>query len=608
MRDMVNAPLRTVWTQAGLPPDDLERIELSSNPEPSIDSVFKLATAAQTSVGLAGLAASHYHHLNLPEEVTNSEDYYPQGVRVDSKHAVIEFFGERYYAVDGKVLPTWLDDPLSDLYPTRDGSFVRLGCNFPHHKEGMLELLGVPDGDKAKVAAALLKVDANAFADHAQSLELCAAALHDFKSIDSTAQGQSTMNLSPVTIRRIEGVPHAPPRRTQATVDSRPLDGIRMVDMTRLLSAPLAGRTMAMHGADVIYVTAPHLVATPEYDRFTSMGKRTAQLDINKPGERAQLVELLRETDVFVNSYRPGSLLTKGLGPREVAKLRGRNAPGLVYASMGTFSSGSPCWFRKGFARDIELMCGHVCEEANGYKEWMEMCGEDTSALPKWRNTPICAIAHLAGLFLSFGIIAALCKTAKEGGSYEVHVSLESVALWLRHLGTLSPEEAFDEEDKDMPYLPPRYRDPEDAPRPDGLEVDDRIADLMVTVDVDQGDQDKSNGTEKPNHKKMSFVRHAAELERTPVQYGKAPAGLNAHKPKWLPRSGDRGAQETPELGKGVTQGTHAAGNGVAQITRPTGNGVAQTTHAISNGVTQAAQAVGNGVAYTTQAVAGLKL
>ncbi|KAI0029141.1 CoA-transferase family III [Vararia minispora EC-137] len=514
---MVNKPLQIVWSFVGLPPDHIECIELSNNPDPSIDSAFKIGTAAQTSVGLSALAAAYFHHLRLPKEITESEDYYPQRVKVDSQKAVLEFSGERYYTINGKLPPTWIDDPISDLYPTRNGRYVRLGCNFPHHKRGMLEMLGVPDNKEA-VAAAMLEVDAHAFVEKAQASSLCAAVLNDFDAVDMSAHGQSAATFSPVRLTRIEGVPEAPPRSEQIGLDTRPLAGIRMLDMTRLLSAPLAGRTMAMHGADVLYVTSPHLTAVPEYDQFTTMGKRTTQLDLDDSEQCKTLFDLVKDADVFVQSYRPGSFPARGLGPQDVAKMR----PGIIYAAMGTFSHTSSWWFRKGFARDIEILSGHVCEEARVYKEWLELQGEDTSEVPEWRNTPVCAVAHLTGLFLTFGIIAALCKTITEGGSWEVHVSLESVALWMRNLGMLTADEVYDEEDRDMPQLPPRERDPARGPSKFGLDLDDRVA-----------------AVSQKEWEFLSCVSHAAELELTPAIMGKAPVTYNAHKPRWLPRETD---------------------------------------------------------------------
>jgi crotonobetainyl-CoA:carnitine CoA-transferase CaiB-like acyl-CoA transferase len=73
-------------------------------------------------------------------------------------------------------------------------------------------------------------------------------------------------------------------------------------------------------------------------DVETSRGKRTTQLDLNSPADAETLRTLLRDADVFVQSYRPGGLAERGLGPEECAAMR----PGIVHASLAAFSPGGP--------------------------------------------------------------------------------------------------------------------------------------------------------------------------------------------------------------------------------------------------------------------------
>ena len=111
-------------------------------------------------------------------------------------------------------------------------------------------------------------------------------------------------------------------------VPKRPLKGLRVLELSRVLAAPVAGRTLAHHGADVIWVTSPNLPSLPGSDRDVSRGKRTVQLDLNTETDRSKLPELAKEADVFIQSYRPGSLEKRGFGAEELRQLN----PGLIYA------------------------------------------------------------------------------------------------------------------------------------------------------------------------------------------------------------------------------------------------------------------------------------
>jgi crotonobetainyl-CoA:carnitine CoA-transferase CaiB-like acyl-CoA transferase len=110
----------------------------------------------------------------------------------------------------------------------------------------------------------------------------------------------------------------------------RPLSGLRVLDLTRVLAGPTCARALAEHGADVLKIGAAHIpyMKTTEID--TGIGKLSAQLDLRNPDELETLRTLLREADVFSQSYRPGTLAARGFSPAEVARTR----PGIAYVSF----------------------------------------------------------------------------------------------------------------------------------------------------------------------------------------------------------------------------------------------------------------------------------
>ena len=92
----------------------------------------------------------------------------------------------------------------------------------------------------------------------------------------------------------------------------RPLDGIRVLDLTRILAGPIAARTLAENGANVLMVTAEHLPQVPEHVMDTSHGKRSCFLNLNKEKELETLKKLSMQADVFSQGYRPGIMEKHG--------------------------------------------------------------------------------------------------------------------------------------------------------------------------------------------------------------------------------------------------------------------------------------------------------
>ena len=169
---------------------------------------------------------------------------------------------ERYYTVDGKLPGGKIFDELSDIFKTKDG-YVRLHTNFPQyvllfksqtiahlplqrsHKQGLLDILQC-EPTKAAVAAALAEWSAEEFEAVAFQRHLCAAALRSFEVIDTTPHGMYQTNISPVSITKIGDAPKRVLSGADLTGDiPYALEGIRVLDLTRVLAGPVCGRTLA---------------------------------------------------------------------------------------------------------------------------------------------------------------------------------------------------------------------------------------------------------------------------------------------------------------------------------------------------------------------------
>ncbi len=305
------AALAQLWQAAGQPAEALSHIRLTGT-EPVLPSSFAVGTAAQASIAASALAAVELWHLRCGRH---------QLVTVDMRHAAIEFRSERYLRVDGEA-PSDVWDKIAGIYRCGDGRWVRLHTNFPHHRDGVLALLAC-DYDKAAVQQALLNWRAEEFEEAAAQAGLVATAKRSFEEWDHHPQGVAVAALPIFSIERIgdaspQPLPAAP----------RPLSGVRVLDLTRIIAGPVCGRALAAHGADVLLVTAPHLPSIEPLAIDTGRGKLSCQIDLRDAAGQSALRALLRDTDVFVQGYRPGALQSLGFGPEQAAKLR----PGIVIA------------------------------------------------------------------------------------------------------------------------------------------------------------------------------------------------------------------------------------------------------------------------------------
>jgi hypothetical protein len=202
---------------------------------------------------------------------------------------------------------------------------------------------------------------------------------------------------------------------------SRPLSGIRVLDMTHVLAGPASTRTLAEQGAEVLHISALHQMDTPRVGIDTGLGKRQAFLDIDRPDQLARLKALAAGADVFVQSWRPGSLDKRGLSPVELAAAR----PGLIYVSVSCYGSGGPWRSRAGYEPCGQTACGLVIDDGSPEKPRL--------AAVRTLND------YLTAYLAAAGALGALIRRAREGGSYHVKVSLTRSSMWVQDLGQLPP-------------------------------------------------------------------------------------------------------------------------------------------------------------------------
>ena len=396
----------TLWQGLGLPVEALAHLTLTGH-DPVLPSSFAVGTVAQVSIACAAMAAA---------EVSNLRDGLRQQVRVDMRHAALECCVR--FAIDGHAPEVW--DKLAGLYACRTG-WVRLHTNFAHHRDGALRLLELPVGtqtDRAAVAQALARRDATEFEQAATDAGLVVAALRSLDEWDAHPQSAAIARQPLVAIERIGDAPPLP--WPALAPGSRPLTGLRVLDLTRILAGPVGGRTLAAYGADVMLVNAPHL---PNIEAIadTSRGKLSALADLRTDEGREALRGVLREAQVFAQGYRPGSLAALGFAPDAVAAMR----PGIVMVSLSAYGETGPWAGKRGFDSLVQTATGFNLAEA-------QAAGSTTP-----RPLPMQVLDMASGALMAFGVQAALLRQQREGGSWHVRVSLARTGQWLRELGRL---------------------------------------------------------------------------------------------------------------------------------------------------------------------------
>jgi crotonobetainyl-CoA:carnitine CoA-transferase CaiB-like acyl-CoA transferase len=397
--------LTDIWTSAGGDVSALDAVTLTGE-EPQLPSSFRVAAAAQASVAATGLAAAHIWQLRSGQS---------QDVAVDMRQAVVECRSERYLRVDGKPPPpAW--DAIAGIYRTRDQRFVRLHTNFRHHRDAVCKVLGCkPERDE--VQAALMQWDGEAF-ETAAYAGGCVVAL--MRSHDEWSATPHAKALAELPLIRIDKIGDAAPKPWPA--GDRPLAGIRVLDLSRVIAGPVAGRTLAAHGADVLLISGPDLPAIPWLTIDTGRGKLTSFVELRSEQGREVLRGLLAEADIFSQGYRPLAIAGLGFAPEEAAKIN----PGIVYVTLSAYGHAGPGAGRRGFDSLVQTATGF--NHAEG-----QAAGVDG---PK--ELPAQMLDHATGYFMALGAMMAKARQAREGGSWHVRVSLAQTGQWLWNLGRVA--------------------------------------------------------------------------------------------------------------------------------------------------------------------------
>jgi crotonobetainyl-CoA:carnitine CoA-transferase CaiB-like acyl-CoA transferase len=411
---MSHDALRTILPAAGIDPERARAVEFTGGLDPILPTSFKIGETSAACLAAIGLAVSDLWKLRTGRE---------QSVAVDARRATASLRSGHYLKME-KAEVSHERNPVMGMYPAKDGHWSYIHANFPNHRAAALSVLGCAE-DKAAVREAVAKWDA---LELEEAIIAAKGAGGMVRSMAEWAKHPQAQALATLPVFEIVKIGEAPVEKLPA--GDRPLSGIRVLDLTRVLAGPSSARTLAEHGADVLKITAAHLPNLGYQEFDTGHGKLSAQLDLRDPAQLQTLKDLARDTDVFVQGYRPGTLGNRGLSPEELAKAR----PGLVYVSLCAFSHVGPWASRRGFDTVVQNVSGITTRQGQLFP----------GAEPGPQFYPVSAIDYLTGYLMALGALVALKRRATEGGSWLVRCSLAQAGRWLVGRGEVPEAQLHD--------------------------------------------------------------------------------------------------------------------------------------------------------------------
>lgn len=380
-----------------------------SGEQPSVATVHRLSAAsAGVSAAIALGVAQRWRDAGGER----------QEIAVDALHSLCGLCPLTFQRQSGHAVPMRLDvvrELKAGFYQTRDRKWFFIAGAYAHLRDKAIELLNCPN-TVAAITAAVGGRDAGELEETFVQHGATAAAARTREEWEQHPQGRWLLNTPVVEVERIADSPPEPPKPQR-----RPLDDLRVLDVSHVIAGPGITRSLAEHGADVLRVSSPEHPDSLLQIIDTGLGKRNAYINLHDERDLQTLKALVRRADVFVQSWRPGSMSERGLGAQHVAAMR----PGIIYVSVSAYGWEGPWASRKGFDPLGQAVSGVAMSEAQD-------------------GRPRLAPTHLLNDYLTaylgaLGVMAALERRATAGGSYHVKVALARASMWVQSLGLQEP-------------------------------------------------------------------------------------------------------------------------------------------------------------------------
>lgn len=434
---------------------------------PKFDTKHKLTVPISSAIGAYALGIEKWWHMASGEHQT---------VAMDWVQAASALNPGEFQKQSGCPFPalSLLTELKADFFKTQDERWFFPIGSYPHLRDAVLDTLNCPNNAQA-LSASIGKWKATDLEEEFARRKIPGVFARSRDEWLEHPQGRWLASTPTIEIIKIADSEPEPARAT-----SRPLDQLRVLDLGHVIAGPIVARSLAEQGAEVLRLTHPMLQDPFRQVIDTNIGKRSAFINLDLEKEKQKVLELCAGADVVVQSWRPGSMAKRGLGPDQLAAIR----PGLIYVTVTAFGDGGPWQERGGFEQLGQTICGVAVTEGNA---------ERPRLVPTYLLND-----YLAGYLGAAGVMMALIRRATEGGSYHVKVSLTKASMWVQDHGLES-------------------------------EIDPRVKGKRFTADLNPilETRDSPYGV-------LEQLAPVAQFSRTQAYWSLPPVPNGAHYPNWL--------------------------------------------------------------------------
>ena len=378
-----------------------------SGADPALATPWPVGEVAAVALAVAGDAAAR---------LARRAGGVPGPVRTDVGDAAAATVSFALMRVDGESMArTNAENPWVGRYRCGDGRWIHLHGGFPALADRLASLLELPaDADEATIAAAVAAWESSVLEDAVAERNGCSAIIRTEDEWRRHSQGELVHSWP--TVGQSDAEVDIRPRWVPSP--TRPLDGLRTLDLTRVLAGPTCGRTLAAFGADVLHVRGPNVPVVPAFVVDTGHGKRQAHAAFTDPDELAALRQVALDADVVVQGYRPGVVERYGL---DEESLRADGFSG-VFGSVSAFGHEGPWSDRAGWEQLAQSTSG-LC---------LDPLGDDKPPM-----LPCAFTDYTTGFVMAAAIMHALDASLADGVAKRVDGSLCQTAGWILRVGRL---------------------------------------------------------------------------------------------------------------------------------------------------------------------------
>jgi len=387
---------------------DLPHTPLTLTEAGALPSTFAVTDLACASLGAAGQAVAQ-----LIQQQTGRLP----GVSVDRRLASF-WFSSSIRPVGWETPPLW--DPVAGDYASADG-WIRLHTNAPHHRAAAERVLGKA-ADRSEMAAYVAKWKAAELEQAIVDEGGCAAQMRSWQAWQSHPQGLA-VNAEALVQRQTY---QTTPDKAWLGSVARPLAGLKVLDLTRVLAGPVASRFLAGLGADVLRIDSPSWNEPGVVPEMT-LGKRCARLDLKSAEGRRIFASLLQDTDILFHGYRADALEQLGYTASALQTL----APGLIDVSLNAYGWSGPWRNRRGFDSLVQMSSG-IAAAGMAWKQ-----------ADKPVPLPLQALDHATGYLMAASALQALSERLKSGRGGSARLSLARTAKLLVEAGQVPEQPAL---------------------------------------------------------------------------------------------------------------------------------------------------------------------